>query len=67
MKFSSTCSCGDVMTVDAGSKEEAVTKLQAMMTEDAIAKHMAEKHPGDPVPSMEQAHALIAANTVAVA
>ena len=62
-KYSMTCTCGDVMTVDAASREEAVEKLKGMMTEDAIAKHMAEKHTGEPVPSKEQSDAMIEQNT----
>ncbi len=44
-KFSMTCSCGDVMSVDAESREEAVTKMKGMMTQEAIDAHCAEKHP----------------------
>ena len=42
-KYSFTCSCGDVMSVDASSQEEAATKLKEMMSEEAIAAHTAEK------------------------
>ena len=45
MKFSMTCTCGDVMSVDAENKEEAVMKMKEMMTQDAIDAHCAEKHP----------------------
>ena len=41
-----TCTCGDVMGVEAETREEAVTKMKAMMTQDAIDAHVAEKHPG---------------------
>ena len=51
------------MTVDAKSREEAVEKLKAMMSEDAIAQHCAEKHPGEPVPTKEQADAMIEQTT----
>ena len=57
-----TCSCGDVMTVDAGSRNEAVEKMKSMMTADMIAQHMAEKHPGEPVPSVDQTHAMVEQN-----
>ncbi len=53
-KYSMTCTCGDKLSVDANSQEEAVKKLQDMMTEEAIAKHFAEKHPGQTVPTKEQ-------------
>ena len=51
-----TCSCGDVMKVEAENREEAVSKMKEMMTEDAIKAHSAEKHPGEPVPSVAEAH-----------
>ena len=54
-----TCTCGDTMPVDAENREEAVEKFKGMMTEDAIAQHCAEKHPGEPVPSKEQVDAMI--------
>lgn len=58
-KFSMKCSCGDDMTVDAMTREEAIEKLKMMMTEDAIAKHFAEKHPGQPVPTKAEVDAMI--------
>lgn len=58
-KYSMECSCGTVSTVEAATREEAVAMLKAGMTEDAIAAHMAEKHPGEPVPPVEAAHAMI--------
>lgn len=62
-KYSMTCSCGQEMTVDANSREEAVEKSKGMMTKEAIAQHCAEKHPGEPVPSKEQADSMIEQNT----
>ena len=53
------------MGVDAATREEAVTKIQGMMTQDAINTHFAEKHAGQPVPPMADVHAMIATNTVA--
>lgn len=58
-KYSMTCSCGDVMTVEAGSREEAVGKMKGMMNEAAVAAHMAEKHPGEPAMLVDQVHAMI--------
>ncbi len=46
MKFEMMCTCGDTMGVEAESREEAVSKMKAMMTQGAIDMHMAEKHPG---------------------
>ncbi len=59
-----TCACGEVMNADAASKEEAVTKIQGMMTQDAINAHMAAKHAGQAVPPMADVHAMIAQQTV---
>ena len=54
-----TCSCGDKMDVEAGSREEAVSKLKGMMDEKAIKAHMSEKHPGEPLISVADCHAQI--------
>jgi len=35
------------MSVEAGSREEAVKEMKAMMNQDAIDAHVAEKHPGE--------------------
>ena len=58
-KFKMTCSCGDTMTVDASDRNDAVAQFKAMMSQEAINAHMAEKHPGDPVMSMADCHAMI--------
>ena len=60
MKFEMTCSCGDVMGVEAENREEAVTKMQGTMTQEAIGAHMTEKHPSDPAMTVEACHAQIA-------
>ncbi|MBI4160306.1 MAG: hypothetical protein HY506_00165 [Candidatus Yanofskybacteria bacterium] len=54
-----TCTCGDVMEVEAASREEAVSKLKEQMTAESVAAHAAEKHPGQPVMSVEETHAMI--------
>lgn len=51
------------MTIDAENRTEAVDKFKEMMTEDVIAQHCAEKHPGEPVPTKEQADAMIEQTT----
>mgnify|MGYP003394183183 CR=1 FL=1 len=58
-QFTMTCSCGDVMTVEAENRDGAVAKLKGMMDEAAIQKHMTEKHPGQPVMSVAQCHEMI--------
>ena len=60
-----TCSCGDVMTVDADNREEAVTKMKAMMTPEMVASHMAAKHPGQPVPSQAEMGMMVEQKMVA--
>jgi len=45
------------METEAGSRQEAVQKIKDMMTPEAVAQHMAEKHPGEPVLSVEEVHA----------
>ena len=54
-----TCSCGDTMEMETETREEAVSRFKAMMTEDAINAHMTEKHPGSPVISVADCHAQI--------
>ncbi len=57
--YSMTCSCGDTMAVSAATREEAVGKLKGLMTTSAVAQHMTQKHPGQPVPPVSQVHATI--------
>ena len=66
MKFKMTCTCGDVMDMEAATKEEAIEKFKGMMTADAVAKHFADKHSGQPVPTMDQVHMNIAQSVVQV-
>ena len=60
--FSMTCSCGDVMSVEASNREEAISKMKTTMNEGAVAKHMAERHPGETVLLVAQVHAMISQN-----
>jgi hypothetical protein len=59
-----TCSCGDKSQVEASNREEATAKLKATMDETAIADHMAEKHMGEPIPSIYEVHQMIEETTV---
>lgn len=63
--FKMTCSCGDTMTVEAENHDEAISKMKGMMDEAAIAEHMNAKHPGDPVISVAECHAMIEKELVA--
>lgn len=58
--YSMTCSCGETMSVEAPSREDAVKMLQSGMTEATIADHMKQHHAGEPVPTVAQTHAMIA-------
>lgn len=59
-KYSMTCTCGQVFSVDAATKDEALTKMKEMMTPEAIKAHWDEKHPGQPLPTPEQAEQMFA-------
>ena len=54
------------MEVEAADRNDAVMQFKAMMTQEAIDAHMAEKHPGDPAMSMADCHAMIESQVVAV-
>lgn len=64
MKYSIKCTCGDVMTVEAENREEAVEKLKGMMSEEALKAHFDEKHPGQSVPAKADSDAMIEQMTV---
>ena len=58
-KFSMTCSCGHEMSAEAPTREEAVQQVKAMMTQEAVEQHLAEKHPEGPSMTMAQVHSQI--------
>ena len=58
--FSMTCTCGHTMTVEAGSRDEAVGMFKAGMTQQALDEHFAQRHqPTEQKPTLEQAHGMI--------
>lgn len=59
MTYEMKCDCGKTVSVVAADRDEAIRKIKEIMTEDAIREHMAAEHPGQPVPTAEQAHANI--------
>jgi hypothetical protein len=64
--FSMTCTCGHTMTMDAGTRDEAVSKFRAMMTQEMLDEHMRQYHqPNEQKPTLEQAHAMIGQQVVA--
>lgn len=58
-KFSMTCSCGHEMSVDAVTREEGVANMKAVMTQDAVDQHLADKHSGEPKMTVAQVHGQI--------
>lgn len=59
MTYSMTCSCGDVLSVEAESRDDALAKMKEMMNAEALAAHFGEKHVGQPVPSVDESNAMI--------
>lgn len=58
--YAMTCSCGHTMSIEAQSRDEAVAKFTAFMTQEALDQHMAQLHPpAEPKPTLTQAHAMI--------
>ena len=47
------------MSVDAGSKEEAVIKLKEMMNEESVMNHISESHSGESAPTVQELHSMI--------
>jgi hypothetical protein len=62
MKYKMSCDCGKTVSIDANCRDEAIQKIKAIMNEEAIKEHMASDHPGQPVPTVEQVHAMIEQN-----
>ncbi|UCH80293.1 MAG: hypothetical protein JSW20_11180 [Nitrospiraceae bacterium] len=62
MKYELKCNCGETVSVDASSREEALSQVKEIMNEDAIKKHMSEMHPRQPIMTIDQAHAMVDQN-----
>ncbi len=62
MTYTLTCSCGDKIMGRGRTREKAVKKMKALLNEAAIYEHMAQKHIGDPVPTIEHVHEVIEQN-----
>jgi hypothetical protein len=45
-----------------GAREKAVKKLKALLSEGAVYEHMAQKHLGEAVPTIDRVHAVIEQN-----
>jgi hypothetical protein len=50
------------MTVKAGSRDKAVRNMKSLLNEITMYEHMAQKHIGDAVPTIEQVHSVIEQN-----
>lgn len=59
MTYSMTCSCGDVMSIDAGTRAEAINNLKATYNAKSVAEHMKQHHPGEKVPTVEEVYVMI--------
>ena len=59
MTYSMTCSCGDVLTVKGRTRAKAVRHMKALLSEPKLYEHLAQKHIGDSVPTIQQVHAII--------
>jgi hypothetical protein len=58
--FAMTCTCGDEMSVEAADRDQAVSMLQAGMTQEGLDAHWSAHHAGDPQkPSLEQLRGMI--------
>ena len=58
--YSMTCSCGEVMSAEANSRDDAVKTIQDYLNEASLAEHMKQFHKADePTPTVEQAHAMV--------
>lgn len=47
------------MSADAENREEAVNQIKSEMGESEVKSHMEEKHPGEPVPSVNQFYSMV--------
>jgi len=50
------------MKIEGATRDEAVSKLKAMMNDSMLSTHMKEKHPGEPMIPVAQVHAMIEQN-----
>ena len=58
-EYSMTCSCGEVISVDAKSREDAISMLKDKMNEEAIINHISESHSGESAPTLQEVHSII--------
>ncbi len=42
-----TCLCSEVMTVNADTRKEAITKMKELMSKEKTQEHIKEKHAND--------------------
>ena len=62
MTYSMMCSCGDEITARGRTREKAIKKMKTLLNEAAVYEHMAQKHIGDAVPTIESVHEIIEQN-----
>jgi len=62
MTYSMMCSCGDKITARARTRESAIKKMKTLLNGARVYEHMAQKHIGDAVPTIEHVHEVIEQN-----
>jgi hypothetical protein len=50
MKYTFQCTCGDMVSVEADSREGAIEIIQENMTPEMMAEHLSRRHHDEPLP-----------------
>lgn len=58
------CSCGEITSVKASTRTEAMLYIARIWREDEISKHMRDKHPGEPMPRLTKMQKLFQAKLI---
>ncbi len=66
MTFTIMCSCGEIASVEAETRGDAVRMLAERWSAGTLHKHLREKHPDEPLPSPSQITSLIAGKLIPV-
>lgn len=66
MEFLYKCTCGQITTVKAKSRGDAIDQVTAQQTADGLQAHFAHAHAGEAVSTVEQAKARVEATLTQV-
>jgi ABC-type molybdenum transport system ATPase subunit/photorepair protein PhrA len=66
MKYAFQCTCGDVVGVDADTREEAIEMMKSVMTPDMMSQHLFIKHYGEPAPEGEELELMLSEGVHAI-